>query len=88
MRRRADVVFSRRKVAVYVDGCFWHSCEIHATTPKANRDWWVEKLQKNVDRDRDTDRRLAAAGWTVVRVWEHEDMHEAADRIAELVRQR
>lgn len=87
-RRRADLVFTRAKVAVYVDGCFWHSCPTHATIPKANREWWVEKLETNVRRDRDTDSRLAAAGWMVVRVWEHEPVDVAADRIAVLVRGR
>ena len=61
-RRRADLVFTRAKVAVYVDGCFWHSCPSACTVPKANRDWWVAKLQANVARDRDTDARLAAQG--------------------------
>ncbi|MEN3273004.1 MAG: mismatch endonuclease, patch repair protein [Actinomycetota bacterium] len=85
-RRRADLVFTRAKVAVYVDGCFWHSCPTHATTPKANRDWWVDKLETNVRRDRDTDDRLAKAGWTVVRVWEHEPPDAAAHRVALIVR--
>lgn len=87
-RRRADLVFTRAKVAVYLDGCFWHSCPAHATTPKANREWWVAKLDANVRRDRDTDRRLAEAGWTVVRVWEHEPADLAAERIALMVRAR
>lgn len=85
-RRRADLVFTRAKVAVYLDGCFWHSCPNHATIPKANREWWVEKLGTNVRRDRDTDQRLAEAGWTVVRVWEHEAPDVAAARIALVVR--
>lgn len=85
-RRRADLVFTRAKVAVYLDGCFWHSCPSHATIPKANREWWVEKLKTNVRRDRDTDRRLAEAGWTIVRVWEHEAPDVAAARIALIVR--
>jgi DNA mismatch endonuclease, patch repair protein len=82
--RRADLVFSRARIAVYVDGCFWHSCPQHATTPKSNREWWEEKLAANVARDRKTDRDLAELGWTVVRVWEHEDMESAAERIAAL----
>ncbi|WP_281202143.1 very short patch repair endonuclease [Nocardia jejuensis] len=81
LRRRADLVFPRRKVAVYVDGCFWHSCPEHATFPKNNAQWWSEKLAGNVARDRDTDTRLAAAGWTVVRVWEHESANTAADLV-------
>ncbi|MBA3744494.1 DNA mismatch endonuclease Vsr [Sporichthya sp.] len=80
-RRRVDVVFTRSRVAVFVDGCFWHVCPDHATTPRANRDWWAAKLAGNVRRDRDTDDRLAAAGWAVVRVWEHEATADAADRV-------
>lgn len=85
LRRRADLVFPRRRVAVYVDGCFWHCCPDHATYPKNNALWWAKKLAGNVARDRDTDARLAAAGWTVVRVWEHEDPVAAADRVQEAV---
>lgn len=81
LRRRADVVFPRRRVAVYVDGCFWHSCPVHATSPRNNAQWWIDKLAANVVRDRDTDARLDAAGWTVVRVWEHEAARDAADKV-------
>ncbi|MBF6178935.1 very short patch repair endonuclease [Nocardia otitidiscaviarum] len=81
LRRRADIVFPRRRVAVYVDGCFWHSCPEHATFPKNNAEWWAEKLAGNVARDRDTDARLREAGWTVVRVWEHERAESAADLV-------
>ena len=80
-RRRADLVFPRRRVAVYVDGCFWHRCPVHATDPKNNADWWAEKLAGNVARDRATDAALVAAGWQVVRIWEHEDPVSAADRV-------
>ncbi|OZF00535.1 very short patch repair endonuclease [Rhodococcoides fascians] len=78
MRRRADIVFPRRKVAVYVDGCFWHSCPVHATKPRNNAQWWADKLAANVARDRDTDDRLQTEGWTVVRIWEHEPVSDAA----------
>ncbi|QLY31233.1 very short patch repair endonuclease [Nocardia huaxiensis] len=81
LRRRADIVFPRKKVAVYVDGCFWHSCPEHATHPKNNAEWWAAKLAGNVARDRDTDARLVAAGWTVVRVWEHEKAEAAAETV-------
>jgi DNA mismatch endonuclease (patch repair protein) len=81
LRRRAYLVFPRRKVAVYVDGCFWHRCPEHATYPKNNAEWWAEKLAGNVARDRDTDARLTAAGWLVVRIWEHENSVAAADRV-------
>lgn len=86
LRRRADLAFTRARVAVYVDGCFWHRCPIHATTPKANSEWWTAKLDANVRRDVDTDRRLAEAGWSVIRVWEHEDVVTAADLIEAAVR--
>ena len=81
VRRRADLVFPRRKVAVFVDGCFWHSCPQHATFPKNNAQWWTDKLAANVVRDRDTDARLAEQAWTVIRIWEHEDPLVAAERV-------
>ncbi|MDO9410088.1 very short patch repair endonuclease [Patulibacter sp.] len=84
MRRRADLVFPRKKVAVYVDGCFWHGCPIHGTWPKNNAEWWRAKIEGNQARDRDTDKRLVDAGWTVIRVWEHEGLI-AADRVASAV---
>jgi DNA mismatch endonuclease (patch repair protein) len=87
-RQRVDIVFTRVKVAVFVDGCFWHSCPLHATAPKANGDWWKAKLAANVERDRETDRALQAQGWLVIRVWEHEPAQTAADRIEAAVRQR
>lgn len=88
VQRRADVVFLGARVAVFVDGCFWHSCPQHATRPKANADWWSEKLTRNVTRDRDTDEKLEAAGWTVVRMWEHENPHTVALQIKELIERR
>ena len=78
LRRRADIVFTRRKVAVFVDGCFWHSCPEHATQPRANAEWWSEKLKRNRERDDETNRALGEAGWTVIRIWEHEDPESAA----------
>lgn len=88
LRRRADVVFGPARVAVFLDGCFWHVYPQHATSPKANADWWREKLDRNRERDRDTDRLLLAQGWLPVRVWEHEDMAQAAVRVAEVVHRR
>ncbi|KAA0232168.1 MAG: hypothetical protein JJLCMIEE_02576 [Acidimicrobiales bacterium] len=87
-RRRVDIAFTRAKVAVFVDGCFWHSCPEHGSLPKANRAWWTEKLKANERRDRDTDKELEAAGWLVIRVWGHEDPIEAAGRIEAAVRAR
>jgi DNA mismatch endonuclease (patch repair protein) len=88
VRRRGDVVFGPAKVIVFVDGCFWHGCPEHATWPVHNAEFWREKIEVNRLRDRDTDERLAGAGWKVVRVWEHEDPHEVAEQISELVRGR
>ena len=88
MRRRVDISFPTAKVAVFVDGCFWHSCPIHGTVPKANAEWWAEKLATNRRRDADTDMRLRDAGWKVVRVWEHESPARAAQHIAATVRRR
>jgi DNA mismatch endonuclease (patch repair protein) len=78
---RPDVVFPRARVAVFVDGCFWHRCPVHATTPKTNRAFWQAKLEANVRRDRLVDGALEKAGWRVVRVWEHEDPAVAAERV-------
>jgi DNA mismatch endonuclease, patch repair protein len=88
VRREADVVFPTARVAVFVDGCFWHRCPEHGTYPKNNGPWWEAKLAANAARDADTDQRLAEAGWQVVRVWEHEDSGRAAARVAEIVRAR
>ncbi|MGQ2911093.1 very short patch repair endonuclease [Aeromicrobium sp.] len=85
-RRRIDIAFTRARVAVLVDGCYWHGCPEHGTRPRTNREWWDWKIQRNRDRDTDTNRLLDEAGWTVVRVWEHEDPAAAADRIEQLVR--
>lgn len=73
---------------MFVDGCFWHCCPTHQTWPKTNTDWWADKLRRNVTRDRETDDQLGAAGWAVIRVWEHEDPGSAADRIESVVRER
>jgi DNA mismatch endonuclease, patch repair protein len=76
-RVRPDIVFTARKVAVFVDGCFWHACPEHGSKPKANEWYWSPKLVKNVERDRMNDAALILAGWTVVRLWEHVPVDEA-----------
>lgn len=86
LRRRADIVFTRAKVAVFIDGCYWHGCPQHRSFPHTNAPYWAEKIARNQARDRDTDLQLLEVGWTVVRVWEHEDVRAAADRIELLVR--
>jgi DNA mismatch endonuclease, patch repair protein len=84
-RRTADIVFPSAKLAIFLDGCFWHGCPLHASWPKANAAWWREKIEANRRRDRDTDQRLAAEGWTVIRVWGHEPIADAVDRISQLI---
>lgn len=86
--RRADVVFRRARVAVFVDGCFWHFCPLHGHIPKTNSEWWSRKLQATRLRDAETDANLQRAGWIVVRMWEHEDPRPVAARIDRLVRTR
>ncbi len=81
-----DIVFSKAKLVVLVDGCFWHGCPEHGTTARANAGYWAAKLQANHDRDRDTDAKLTVAGWHVLRVWEHEPAAEAAARVGEYLR--
>ena len=88
LRREADIVFARARVAVFVNGCFWHGCEEHATWPSANADWWRAKIEKNRARDRETDESLRAAGWLPIRVWEHEDPEVAAEVVAGAIRSR
>lgn len=85
-RRRADMIFTGAKVAVFVDGCFWHSCPEHTSIPRANREWWVAKLEVNQRRDRATDAHLEGLGWTVLRFWEHEDSLTAVDVVEKAVR--
>lgn len=80
-RRSIDVAFTRAKVAVFVDGCFWHGCPEHGTRPRSNSLWWQEKLAANIARDTDTDRVLRDLGWLVLRIWEHEPPAKAAELV-------
>ena len=77
-RRRADIVFPRQRLAIFVDGCFWHGCPAHYSRPKANASYWRKKVEANVARDRDTDAKMLDLGWAVIRFWEHEDLSESA----------
>ena len=85
-RRTIDIAFVSKRLAVFIDGCFWHGCPTHGSTPKNNAEWWRRKIDANVTRDRDTTARLENDGWRVVRVWEHELPAVAADRILRLLR--
>ncbi|MER5595862.1 very short patch repair endonuclease [Streptomyces sp. NPDC002265] len=85
LRRTADMVFRPAKVAVFIDGCYWHGCPEHYVSPKTNPGYWSDKVARNVTRDRDTDERLRAAGWLVLRFWEHESAEESSKTICQAV---
>ena len=82
LRVKPDVVFTKKRLAVFVDGCFWHRCPIHGTEPVVNTSYWEPKLMRNVVRDRRVDEALSSAGWQVIRIWEHESVEEAARVVA------
>jgi DNA mismatch endonuclease (patch repair protein) len=86
LRSRADIVFARARVAIYLDGCFWHGCPQHGTTPVANAEYWVPKLQRNRERDAATTQTLCDNGWIVLRFWEHEHPSAVVERITSTVR--
>ncbi|GAA1814431.1 very short patch repair endonuclease [Agromyces neolithicus] len=86
-RRRADIVFPRQRVAVYIDGCFWHGCRLHYIAPKANATFWADKVARNQARDTETTEVLRACGWRVLRFWEHEEPHLVAESIFAAVRE-
>jgi DNA mismatch endonuclease (patch repair protein) len=82
------VVFTARRVAVFVDGCFWHRCPLHGSMPNSNSDYWKPKLLRNSEGDREVDGQLKDAGWKVVRFWEHEDPGAAAEQVLDLLARR
>jgi DNA mismatch endonuclease (patch repair protein) len=88
LRRTADLVFRPAKVAVFIDGCYWHGCPEHYVPPKTNSGYWSDKVARNMARDRDTNEQLKKAGWLVLRFWEHEPPDECATQIADEVRKR
>ena len=84
--RTADLVLRKSRIAVFVDGCYWHGCPDHGTQPATNRNYWADKIARNVERDVETTTYLQQTGWTVLRCWEHEDPESVADRVQESVR--
>jgi len=84
-RVRPDIAFTARRVAVFVDGCFWHACPEHGSKPRANDWYWTPKLARNVERDRVADETLASAGWQVVRIWEHDSLEQALAAVIAVV---
>jgi DNA mismatch endonuclease (patch repair protein) len=87
-RRTIDIAFTRARLAVYIDGCFWHGCPKHHVRPKANSEWWAWKIERNQARDRDTDRELLSRGWEVLRIWEHVEPGRGADLVEQTYRRR
>lgn len=83
---RADIAFTRQRLAVFVDGCFWHGCAEHSKPPAKNSGYWGPKIARNIERDAETNARLEAHGWKVVRVWEHVDLDEAVEKISDRLR--
>jgi DNA mismatch endonuclease (patch repair protein) len=87
---KPDLVFLSDRIAVFIDGCFWHGCPLHSTKPKTNKDFWHKKLQGNIERDRKVNHQLQEIGWIPFRIWEHEieeDVNSVIDRISELLRE-
>ena len=81
LNRRADIIFKSKRVAVFVDGCFWHGCPVHRSWPKHNGEWWKDKIERTMERDKETTLALRACGWKVVRVWEHDKLDSSVRRI-------
>jgi DNA mismatch endonuclease (patch repair protein) len=88
LNRKADILFRSAKVAVFVDGCFWHGCPIHGTQAKANAEFWKNKIKQNQKRDADTTKQLKIAGWRIIRIWEHENSIKASEKIYNIIRKR
>lgn len=88
LRRRADIVFTRAQVAVYVDGCYWHGCPVHCKPSGRNVRWWRDKIEATGRRDSDTDAKLTEQGWIVVRIWSHMPVEDAVELVDHALRQR
>lgn len=86
--RNADIVFSRAKTAIFINGCFWHGCPAHYKNPKANFSYWSQKIERNVERDTETFKRLKVEGWFVIILWEHEDLEKKAGQVAIRIKRR
>lgn len=86
LNRRADIIFRPERIAIFIDGCFWHGCPMHGTQAKANAEFWRLKIKRNQERDLDTTKKLEECGWKVIRIWEHEDPEEAAQKIYNLIK--
>lgn len=87
-RRTMDIAFPGRRIAIFIDGCFWHGCSEHRSIPKNNYEWWKAKIDQNRKRDRDTDERLVSAGWSVLRYWEHDPVEKIVQELQDLIKSR
>jgi DNA mismatch endonuclease (patch repair protein) len=87
LRRSADLLFTRRRVAVFIDGCFWHGCPQHYTAPQSNEDYWRAKVERNRARDAETDQGFLAAGWTVLRFWTHDTPEHIVEAVEAVLAQ-
>ena len=85
LRTTADLALRSVKLAVFVDGCFWHGCPVHGGSPKTNTEYWNRKIKRNVERDIETNAALRARGWTVLRFWEHQDVREGAEKVRQTI---
>ena len=83
-KEKIDIAFPKVKVAVFIDGCFWHGCPFHSNIPKTNQEYWLPKLKRNIERDKEKNKRLEEDGWLIIHVWEHEI--ENASKIAEIIK--
>lgn len=84
-RRSIDIAFPKKKIAIFIDGCFWHGCSEHRNIPAHNRDWWQSKIDQNRSRDRDTDEKLQEAGWIVFRFWEHDTLEIIIEKLLKVI---
>lgn len=88
---KPDIVFIKYRIAIFVDGCFWHGCPLHSVTPRTNTDFWIHKIKRNMERDREIDERLKHEGWNVLRFWEHDienNIHTCLERIQSVIPQK
>jgi DNA mismatch endonuclease (patch repair protein) len=86
--RRADMVFPRAKIAIFINGCFWHGCPKHFSAPKTNSEYWASKIMRNVERDSETALRLKSEGWLVIAIWEHENLGKKSEQVVRRIQKR
>lgn len=83
---KPDIVFTRKKIAIFIDGCFWHKCPICFQEPETRKEFWMKKIQSNIDRDKKVNRQLKKEGWKIIRIWEHEIRKEPEKTVRKIIR--